>query len=119
MATKLDMTKALEAQAWIEEVTGESFSSADFGDSLKNGVLLCKLLNSLQPGTVSKINTQNMAFKQMENIAAYIEGSKKLGVPDQYNFMTVDLYEQKKFRTSCIEYFDLEERERIWIQKEW
>jgi len=94
MSTKLDPVKALEAQKWMEEVIGESFSS-DFGESLKNGVLLCKLLNSLQPGTVSKINTQNMPFKQMENIAAYIEGSKKLGVPDQYNFMTVDLFEGK------------------------
>jgi len=117
MATKLDMTKALEAQAWIEEVTGESFSSADFGDSLKNGVLLCKLLNSLQPGTVAKINTQNMAFKQMENIAAYIEGSKKLGVPDQYNFMTVDLYEQKNLGQVALNILTLKKEKGYGFKK--
>ena len=30
-----------------------------------------------------------------ENIASYINGSRSLGVPDQYNFVTVDLYEAK------------------------
>jgi len=95
MATKFDSAKANEAKKWIEDVVGESFPSNNFGESLKSGVLLCKLLNKLQSGTVTRINTQNMAFKQMENIAAYIEGSKKLGVPDQYNFMTVDLFEEK------------------------
>jgi len=95
MSTKFDPVKAKEARAWIEEVTGERFSSENFAEALKNGVLLCKVLNKIQPNTVPKINTQNMAFKQMENIAAYIEGSRKLGVPDQYNFMTVDLFEEK------------------------
>jgi len=95
MAVKFDVQKANEAKHWIEEVTGESFQSNDFQESLKSGVMLCKLLNNLQPGTVPKINTQNMPFKQMENVAAYIEGSKKLGVPDQYNFTTVDLFEGK------------------------
>jgi len=86
--------RAKEVQQFIEEVTGESFSS-DFHESLKSGVLLCKTLNKIQPGTVPKIQTSNMPFKQMENIAAYIEGSRKLGVPDEYNFMTVDLFEGK------------------------
>lgn len=54
-----------------------------------------RLLNKLEPGTVPKISTSKMPFNQMENIAAYISGSRKLGVPDEYNFMTVDLYEGK------------------------
>jgi len=71
------------------------FSSSSLYDSLKDGVILCEFLNKIQPGTVKKINTSTMPFKQMENVAAYIEGSRKLGVPDEYNFVTVDLFEGK------------------------
>jgi len=95
MAKKLDPERAKEAQEFIEEITGEKFASNDFQESLKNGVLLCNLLNALQPGTVTKVNKGNMPFVQMENIAAYVTGAKKLGVPDEYNFVTVDLFEGK------------------------
>jgi len=95
MTAKFDPQRATEAQQFVEEVTGESFPNADIQQSLKNGVLLCKMLNKLQPGTVPKISDSNMPFKQMENVAAYVEGSRKLGVPDEYNFVTVDLFEGK------------------------
>jgi len=94
MTAKFDPERATEAQQWIEQVTGMQFDS-DFHESLQSGVLLCELINKLEPGTIAKINKGKMPFMQMENIATYIEASKKLGVPDQYNFMTVDLYEKK------------------------
>ena len=39
---------------------------------LKNGQVLCQLMNGLVPGSIKKINTNNMAFKQMENIGMHI-----------------------------------------------
>jgi len=95
MSSNLDKVRGNEVCQWIEQVTGEHINIDNFYESLKNGVILCNLLNKLEPGTISNINHQNMPFKQMENIAAYIEGSRKLGVPDEYNFVTVDLYEAK------------------------
>jgi len=94
MASKFDPVRAKEAQEFVEEVTGEKMKG-EFVDWLESGVVLCTLLNKLQPKTVAKINNSAMPFKKMENIAAYIEGSRKLGVPDEYNFVTVDLFEGK------------------------
>lgn len=40
--SKYSVENEHEARAWIESVTGEAFSSEDFHESLKDGVLLCK-----------------------------------------------------------------------------
>jgi len=63
--------------------------------ALKSGVLLCTFLNKLKPSSVAKINTSKMPFKEMENVDSYIKACATLGVPSQYSFMTVDLYEAK------------------------
>jgi len=60
---------------------------------LKDGIVLCKLINELQPGSVKKINESKMAFKQMENIANFLAGCEKLGIKTMDLFQTVDLYE--------------------------
>jgi len=95
MTTTWDAVRASEAKEWIERTTGEQFPSTDFHESLKSGVLLCKLANKLKPGAVPRINNQRMPFMQMENISAFIAAAKELGVEDQYNFLTVDLFEGK------------------------
>ena len=57
-----------EAQEWIEAVVGERFEGS-FAESLKDGVILCKLINTIRPGSVAKINNPaTMPFKKMENI---------------------------------------------------
>mmetsp|Transcript_22499 Transcript_22499/g.89073 ORF Transcript_22499/g.89073 Transcript_22499/m.89073 type:complete len:247 (+) Transcript_22499:30-770(+) len=84
-----------EAQAWVESMLGEPFTG-DFGEHLKSGVVLCNLINTLKPGTIKKVNKNRMPFMQMENINAYIDACKReFGIPDQYNFMTIDLFEAK------------------------
>ena len=56
---------------WIEEVTGsklgEMKDQIDFGELLKDGSVLCNLINALQPGSVKKINTLKAPFKQVIN----------------------------------------------------
>jgi len=84
-----------EAIEFIEQVTGEKLPSSDFQTALKNGILLCKTINKLRPGTVPKYHSSKMPFKEMENVDAYLKGCTTLNVPTQYLFMTVDLYEGK------------------------
>lgn len=92
MRAKFDPEKQAQAQAWVEAVTGIQFE-AGFQESLKDGVKLCKLLNTIKPDSVPKINETKMAFKQRENIVNYLEGCKKLGMRETDCFVTQDLFE--------------------------
>jgi hypothetical protein len=69
---------------------GESYE-----DALKDGIILCKLINKLKPNAVAKINTSGGQFKMMENINLFQKALKDYGVPDLDVFQTVDLWEQK------------------------
>jgi hypothetical protein len=75
----------------------------DFHESLKDGVLLCALLNAIKPGTIpeKKINKSKMPFKCMENITAFIKASRELGVPEPDLFETQDLWGAKVCEYMC------------------
>lgn len=96
----------LEAQvvAWIETISGESKGDASVEDWLKNGQVLCKLVNAIKPGAVKKVNTSAMPFKQMENITFFMNAARDIGVPESSMFGTPDLYEGKNMGSviSCI-----------------
>ena len=81
-------------QAWLEELTGEPFPST-FADSLKSGQILCKAVNLVKPGTIPKIETSTMSFKQMENISYFLRACRALGVKEYECFETLDLYQVK------------------------
>lgn len=63
MDAKYDPVQAEEARLWIQDVTGEEFQ--DYAADLKDGKILCKLINILRPGSVKKINESKMAFKMV------------------------------------------------------
>lgn len=83
---------AAECLEWIKEVTGEPINTSgdmdNFFEVLKDGVILCKLVNALQPATIKKVNESKMAFKCMENISAFLEHAKAFGVPVQETFQS-------------------------------
>lgn len=69
MAGKRDVQQEKEAQEWIEAVLGEKFPPGEtFEDVLRDGQVLCKLMNKISPGSVTKINSSGGQFKMMENI---------------------------------------------------
>ncbi|KAI9998595.1 hypothetical protein PInf_003144 [Phytophthora infestans] len=83
-----------EAQEWIEAVLGEKFLTS-FGDSLKDGVMLCSLMNKIKPGLIPRIQSSSMPFKQMENVSAFVRACRSIGVAEFDLFETIDLYNQK------------------------
>ncbi len=36
--------------------------------ALRNGIILCKLMNRLQPGIITKVNTSGGDYKMMDNL---------------------------------------------------
>ncbi|KAF7275222.1 hypothetical protein GWI33_012069 [Rhynchophorus ferrugineus] len=97
---------ATECLVWINQVTGGSVNTAgdmdNFYEVLKDGTLLCQLVNSIQSGIVKKVNNSKMAFKCMENINAFLEAARQLGVPAQETFQTVDLWERQNLNSVVI-----------------
>merc|ERR1712032_1197562 len=69
---KFSPERAKQCVTWVEEVTGnklgEMKDQIDFGELLKDGSVLCSLINALQPGSVKKINTLKAPFKQREKL---------------------------------------------------
>lgn len=93
-AAKYDTNAEAMVKDWITAVTGDQFGPS-FGDSLKDGRILCNLINKIRAGTVKKIEASAMPFKQMENISNFLKGCRTLGIPEHDLFETVDLFEQK------------------------
>lgn len=91
---------------WIKEITGEPINTSgdmdNFYEVLKNGVILCKLVNTIEPGRIKKVNETKMAFKCMENISAFLEAVKSFGVPVQETFQSVDLWERQNLNSVVI-----------------
>ena len=49
---------------WIEAVLDEKLPEGDFADVLQNGVVLCRLMNKIQPESVKKIKEKVKLGKQ-------------------------------------------------------
>lgn len=65
-------------------------------------LFLASLVNDIKEGSVKKINRTSLAFKCMENINAFLEAAKILGVPPQETFQTVDLWERQNLNSVVI-----------------
>lgn len=69
VAGKRDPEQEKEAQAWIETVTGERFPPVPYEYALRDGIILCNLMNRLAPGIITKINTSGGDYKMMDNLS--------------------------------------------------
>jgi len=104
--SKYSEEHAHEVLEWIKSVTNDDINTSgdmdNFYELLKDGLLLCKLVNDLKAGSVKRVNTSTMAFKCMENINNFLAAVTTLGVPTQEQFQTVDLWERQNLNSVVI-----------------
>ena len=73
MMAKRDPEQERQAKEWIEAVMGKKFpTDVTFEDFLRDGIVLCELMNTIKPGSINKINTTGGDFKMMENINKWV-----------------------------------------------
>ncbi|XP_063039905.1 calponin-1-like isoform X1 [Engraulis encrasicolus] len=92
LAGKYDPEVEDALRLWIGEITGETLPD-NFMAGLKDGVLLCKLINVLHPGSVKKINTGTQNWHQLENIGHFIRAITDYGLKPVDLFESNDLFE--------------------------
>lgn len=71
-----------------------TFLNGDLLGSLKDGNVLCMLVNTIYGEGSLKFKQSRMAFVQMENIEKFLNFCKQHGVPQDELFQTIDLYEE-------------------------
>jgi len=105
--SKYNEQQAHEVLDWISQVCSKedlntSGEMDNFYAILKDGTLLCELVNNMKAGSVKKINSSTMAFKCMENINLFLSVAKDLGVMPEETFQTVDLWEKQNILSVII-----------------
>merc|ERR1711935_600155 len=100
-------TEQKEVLDWIQEVLEEPLPSGDFAEVLKDGVILCRLMNKIVPGAIKKFKQKGPAFLLMENIQAFLAAIKKYGVPDEEVFQTPDLFEGRNIAQVTLTLYSL------------
>uniref|UniRef100_A0A4W2IIN7 Calponin n=1 Tax=Bos indicus x Bos taurus TaxID=30522 RepID=A0A4W2IIN7_BOBOX len=92
LQSKYDPQKEAELRSWIEGLTGLSVGP-DFQKGLKDGIILCTLMNKLQPGSVPKINRSMQNWHQLENLSNFIKAMVSYGMNPVDLFEANDLFE--------------------------
>ncbi|GMR51492.1 hypothetical protein PMAYCL1PPCAC_21687, partial [Pristionchus mayeri] len=82
---------------WIKDVTKEEVNTdgdrGQFQETLRDGTLLCRLINAIKPGTIKKIMKPMSNFNCLENINQFCTAARSMGVPDEETFQSVELFE--------------------------
>jgi len=94
-AAKFDPVLEKMAIGYLEELSGEK-CDGPFLKWLKDGKVLCAAMNAVKPGAIPKVNDSTMPFKQMENIANFLQACRKeLGMKENDLFTTPDVFDER------------------------
>ncbi|XP_028666946.2 calponin-3a [Erpetoichthys calabaricus] len=92
IAQKYDPQKEEELRVWIEDLTGMPIGD-NFQKGLKDGVILCELINKLAQGSVKKINHSQLNWHKLENLGNFIKAMLSYGMKPTDIFEANDLFE--------------------------
>lgn len=86
----------------MQEVLEENIDfGGDFCETLRDGILLSRLVNKIQPGLIRRIHQRNIPLLHCENIQMYLKACQKLGMQEADLFDVGDLYERKYLPQVC------------------
>jgi len=77
--------------SFVEQLTGIKYYG-HLWKYLKDGIVLCVLINKIKQDSILKINKSRNQFKELENIMAYIQACKRYNIPSEDLFHPLDLY---------------------------
>lgn len=98
---KYDLQAEQEAVEWINAVLGGTELSDAYGkdavqEKLKDGIILCKVMNTLKPGAIKKIHAaKSNSFRHMENISNFLTAVEEFGCCRSDLFQVVYLHENQ------------------------
>ncbi|XP_022081682.1 myophilin-like [Acanthaster planci] len=100
---KRDAQQEHDMMIFIQERTGSNDIDVDNIECLKDGKILCELINGIIDNKV-KCDQGNAPFKMRANVESFIEGCKRFGLKEQELFQVNDLFEGKNLPqfTQCI-----------------
>ena len=113
MQAKYDYVLEEDLRLWIAGTVGcDPMRDVNFQNWLKDGIILCNLVKALKPEAINfKMPHKTMLnpFRCMENINAFLDGIKKIGVPEPSLCTTADLYDgsgMSQFQTCLLALVD-------------
>jgi hypothetical protein len=89
---KRDKFVESEIALWVEAVLDDCIPPKPFDELLKDGVLLCRVMNVLQPNSIPKIQKPFTKEKQIENVNAFLNAAKSYGVAEDKLFKVSILF---------------------------
>ncbi|TRY83061.1 hypothetical protein DNTS_004470 [Danionella cerebrum] len=92
LAQKYDPEMEEALRLWIHEITGRTLPE-NFMEALKDGVILCDLINKLHPGSIPKVNVSNLNWHKLENITHFVRAIGDYGLKPHDIFEANDLFE--------------------------
>jgi len=103
MKAKEDPDWRIKIAEWIEAVIGEQLPNKDdLWPSLKDGLVLCRLMNTIKPNTIKKYsqpkNGKLHPLMERENIGLFLEGCWHIGIQSSNMFVVADLHGRRNMQ---------------------
>lgn len=80
---------------WITELSGVPVLQGDLHSLLRDGNILCRVANAIEPGSVQPtfLKAPASKFGTLETIAAFLQAAREIGVAEHDLFHSKDLYD--------------------------
>lgn len=87
-----------EAKSWVGEFCSVPESFECFEEEMRKGVMLTDVCKVFAPGSVKNVFVDStLQYRHTDNINFFLDGVRRVGLPEHFCFEVIDLYERKNF----------------------